>query len=1260
MRASNEMDDTQMALSGCVQRTASGLALAACPPVLESMTRVRESSDFAPSPNLSPADGGEGPECSGERLLEKNPPAYAEGLPVAHAGGSIVLMAAMACLLTLCATAMGQVSKELVERNNAAMGLMGQFNYTDAAKIFEELIKEHPDNPQLKVNLAIAILNRQEPGDEERSLQLLEQVLEKHPDDLRARYCKGLLLQRAGRLEEARVQFEHAATADPSDAYACYEYAQSLAADTDAGEKALEWFDRAIADDPYLRSSYYGAWQLLRQQGNSEKAAEYLAMFEKLKNNPKARLFALKYTEMGPKAEVASIGEPTEQTSRPLPDGPVFATAVPLLNGEVQIPWVGGPGVNITSCDINGDGKLDLFLAQAVSLQENSDTKDVSKTAGNAVLFANDAGGYDWRPEHPLAKVTDIQAALWGDYDNDGLVDVYLCRKGPNQLWRQGPDGWTDVTESTGVSGGEADTVDGAMVDADHDGDLDLFLVNADAPNELFNNNRDGTFQPIAKDRQLDDGDRASKSVLFFDFDNDRDLDIFVIHAEPPHSLFLNDRLWEYRAAEGVDALLAEPLLAAVAADIDVDGKPEILSLTGAGLFRWQADDTGVWNKSALKQLDLQIHRDSRLAVADVDGDGALELLASGSDKLAIVSLVEPASVEPPPQTPDGLVFGVTGGLLALSAVVLLLIGGIKRPALLTAAVVCLLIASLLGYRYLGDTALAPASKKPEVVYLQNAIGPAWGLTMSDAAKGPELVTVTTQGHAQRIPAGSGRHRFAAVNLSGMEKEADSMRSNASGIGTHIRARVGDRWTSLLQWRYDSGPGQSLLPAMIGLGGAEEIDFVYLQWPDGLFQSELALKAGQTHRIEETQRQVSSCPVLFVWDGEGYRFVTDVLGVGGMGFLLAPGEYVPSDPTENLLLPADMLQAHNDRYRLKLTEPMEENCYLDSARLVAYDLPPGWEMTLDERMHTHGAEPTGQAIFYRQLLLPHKATNDRGEDITAEVTAADHRAAPVGPLDHRFIGRLQNEHVVTLEFAHPLDGSQAVLIADGWIEYPYSQTMFAAWQAKAEYLPPSLEARTAEGQWQTVLAQFGYPAGMPRQMAVRLPELPPDTTALRLRTNQEIYWDRLAVAFAEPCPEAVRRELPIAAADLQSTGFAQRTTAPQHRPVYDYGQRVPFWDCKNLQGMHTQFGNVIELIAGTDNACAIFGPGEEIHLEFLSEEPPVEAGWTRRHVLEAVGWCKDRDLFTKNGETVTPLPSQGEVSEQAHRLHHRFNTRYLD
>jgi hypothetical protein len=494
--------------------------------------------------------------------------------------------------------------------------------------------------------------------------------------------------------------------------------------------------------------------------------------------------------------------------------------------------------------------------------------------------------------------------------------------------------------------------------------------------------------------------------------------------------------------------------------------------------------------------------------------------------------------------------------------------------------------------------------------------------------------------------------------LSGRQDNAQSMRSNASGVGTQLAVRSGSRWSLLQNYRNHSGPGQSLQPLAVGLGGAGRADFISIDWSDGVLQTEVNVQTGQLQQITETQRQLSSCPVLFAWNGEEYAFISDFLGVGGMGYSIGPGEYATPRPWENFLLPEGLLQTKNDRYELKITEPMEENAYIDAVRLTVYDLPPDWQMVMDERMGILGPEPTGEARFYRQELLPASAINDRGEDVLDTVLAIDGAAAPVGKLDQRFIGRLQQEHILTLEFPQPLDShpGAALLVIDGWVEYPYSQTSFAAWQAGAEFAAPSLEA-FAGGQWHMVLEQFGYPAGMPRRMSLPLPELPQGTSSLRLRSNMQIYWDRIAVAFVQDLPEHRKQSLPVISATLSKTGFARRSTLDQFRPHYDYAELSPFWDTRYMAGYYTRLGRVEELVTTWDDAVAIIGPGEEVHLEFNAAAPP-PPGWRRFFVLETRGWAKDMDLYTRDGETVGPMPSTGKPQAIRDQLHERYNTRY--
>lgn len=1060
-----------------------------------------------------------------------------------------------------------------IAAHNRAVGLMGRFEYWKAEQAFAELERNYPDWLDLRVNRAIAILNRQEEGDEALALKRVEGVLAEQAGHARAHYVAGLLRLYLGSPEAAEIHFRRVAEADPADAYAIYYLGQCLAQQS-RFEPALAAYRKAIELDPYLRSAYYAAFQASQRLRDRQAARAYLGDYQRLARNPRARLAEFRYTRMGPKAEVQALGEAPVTAVKP-PEGPLF--------GPVRRLAAQGPGpaeyAAVTPVNLKTDGRPELFVS-----------------AGLAASRLFDPATVDAELAHPLTQVEGVNATLWGDYDNDGLTDAYLCRRGPNRLYRQtAPGKWQDVTEATGTAGGAADTRDGAFFDADHDGDLDLFLVNADAPNELLNNNLDGSFRPLGQKQGIAGDGRASRSVLPLDLDGDRDVDLVVLNQAPPHEVYLNDRMWAYTPHVGLKTFRETPSLALIAADLDADGRDELLSFTPDGrLLRWRREPKGDYAAEELARPGTADMAWAQLAVLDADGDGVLDVLAAWPGGWAI--------------------HGADGRLLH-------------------------------GYSAPSDMPLAAATP-----------------VLLEPAEGPAVAALFRDGSLSLWPAGPGRHPFAALRLSGKTDTVETMRSNASGIGARLALRLGSRWTLPPTYRGHSGPGQGLQPLSVGLGGAPRMDFLRIDWSDGVMQTELGLAAGELHQISETQRQLSSCPVLFAWNGSEYAFVTDFLGVGGMGYAIGPGEYATPRPWENLLLPDGLLRPRQGRYILKLTEPMEEAAYLDAVHLEAWDLPPGWRMVLDERMGIAGPEPTGGARFYRRELLAERAVNERGEELTQTLREADGQAASPGPLDRRFIGRLAGEHVIELSFAETLDapGGEPMLVADGWVEYPYSQTMFAAWQAGAEFQAPTLEARGADGRWRVLLEQFGYPAGMPRRMSVPLPELPAGTKALRLRSNMEIYWDRLTVAYAEPLPRARRSELTMTGARMARSGFPEWTYADFRRPLLDYARRRPFDDTRHMAGFYTRFGPARELVTALDDALAVIGPGEELEVVFRATEPALPEGWTRRHVLRTHGWAKDMDLFTKDGETVGPMPQTGRPAQPRDALHARYNTRYRE
>ncbi|MXY53294.1 MAG: tetratricopeptide repeat protein [Gammaproteobacteria bacterium] len=1049
-----------------------------------------------------------------------------------------------------------------VAHNDRGVALMGRYQYAEAEGAFVAALALAPDWLDARVNQAIATLNRQEEGDERLTLSILREVLDTEPNHLRALYTSGIVHLYLGEAEAAQAMLQRAAAGDPRDAYASYFLGQALLQQGDHAA-AAPLFLRAAELDPYLRSAYWAGAQALRRVGREEDAAELLASYQRFEAHPAARLAAFSYMRMGPKAEARAVSVKEREPSA-VREGAVFSDPVPLDQSD----WTDAA---LSVADIDNDGRLDLLV------NAPDRTRVYLGTNQNRLVAA---------ANHPLHDSPPARAALWGDVDNDGLIDVVLCSGEGVRLWQQAPVGeWHEALAHTALP-----CSDGALFDADHDGDLDIFFTGEEG-NELLSNNLDGTFRPLAADYGL----RGSpgRHVLATDLDADRDLDIAVLNQAPPHDIWRNDRTWRYEPMPGFDELRATELAALAVADADANGRPELYGVTASGqvqawVWNLNADSEPIWSRQLLAQTQRPAHA---IDVADFDGDATPELLLAGSD-----------------------------GFLLLRT---------------------------------GTGA---------VQHVEDAPTSALTRTLMQPANGPALVSASAAGlHLWR--AGPGRHAFLTLSPTG-RSEADQMRSNASGIGTHARVRFAGDWAVLDALDANSAPGQSLMPLSIGLDGFEQADFVSLLWSDGVSQSELDLAVGTVHAIPETQRQLASCPVLFAWNGTEHAFVSDMLGVAAMGLFSSPGETVPARPFERFLLTAEQLAAKDGRYQIKLGEPMEETAYIDAARLHVYDLPPGWGIVLDERLATAEPAATGRPITWRldEAQVPIQATDADGNDVTAIATLADRRAPPI-ERDPRFIGLLKREQRLTLEFDAPLPRQDAVLVADAWMEYPYSQTVFAAWQAGLAYQPPSLEARDGEGTWHSIAPAFGYPAGMPRKMALPLPKLPRGTNALRLSSNMEIYWDKVQVVREQRLPELSPVALAPVAARVARSGFAQRTTGEQRLPHYDYGERATYWDAKLARGYYTAIGSATELVREEDGALAIFGSGEEVHVEF-AELPPPPQNTTRWFAVEFRGWARDMDLYTQHGDTVAPLPVPVGLDEtgiaKRDALHARYNVRFQE
>jgi hypothetical protein len=217
----------------------------------------------------------------------------------------------------------------------------------------------------------------------------------------------------------------------------------------------------------------------------------------------------------------------------------------PRMWGELYHEFeIGEMGTGVAIGDYDGDGRPDIFV--------------VSKT-GSCRLFRN-LGGMKFEDVTDRAGVGDKgeaarvwkQGAAFVDVNNDGLLDIYVCRfNAPNLLYiNQGDGTFKEMAHAYGLDVVDA-SVMGAWCDYDRDGWLDVLvqtnLLDASGHpggqrNRLFHNNRNGTFTDVT-DRSGISGEAQGHSAIWWDYDNDGWPDLYIANDfAAPDRLYRNNR----------------------------------------------------------------------------------------------------------------------------------------------------------------------------------------------------------------------------------------------------------------------------------------------------------------------------------------------------------------------------------------------------------------------------------------------------------------------------------------------------------------------------------------------------------------------------------------------------------------------------------------------------------------------------------------------------------------------------------------------
>jgi tetratricopeptide (TPR) repeat protein len=500
-----------------------------------------------------------------------------------------------------------------------------------------------------------------------------------------------------------------------------------------------------------------------------------------------------------------------------------------------------------------------------------------------------------------------------------------------------------------------------------------------------------------------------------------------------------------------------------------------------------------------------------------------------------------------------------------------------------------------------------------------------------------------------------------------LKVSAPGRRSNASGIGTRLEL-VTPQWRTTRTIR--------TLPVEIGIGKHAKIDSFGAHWPDVVMNFG-AIEVGHGTSLEmiEAELPAGSCPYLYVWDGEQFRFVTDLLGASPLGLPLSDTRYIDADPDELVHIGSEEnVKPRDGNYVLQITEELRELLFLDQAQLVVVDHGP------EAEVHSTSKLLPGKPFLPHELValssrkpLLHALRSDE-RDVTAELQEIDGKKVSPVQLRGPQLRGLAEPYSITLDFG-PLPAERPLVLSlNGWLRFGGGMANIGGSRDPSLPFPfPTLEVETESGAWQPVDAVVGAPAGKTKSIIVDLTgKLPAGAKRLRMSMAFELHWDRIALFERNSARSFRSTRLDPAVADLHWRGSAEYADLPWFHPltpVYDQLRSAAPWLVVPA-GWCTRYGDVTELIAQKDNALAVMNYGDELTLTFPEAAlPPKEPGTVRQFFLFTSGWDKDSDYHVAAGLTVEPLPWHGLDDQQYGRQPRpafpddswiqRYNTRWV-